>query len=173
MKFEKPSMQTIFFVVGVIFLFGMNYAQFDPTKLIFTLSIIFLVFPLTLLGIFASPKIRRSVKKHYWIERECISEEIRKLRNKQEKLDDIDKQIKIDQEILSLREEMRSFRENRFERCILYSLILFTLSIFLTFFDLGGYINTPNQVLLVIIFLWGVYYVFYMVQSIFFSFNVS
>ena len=69
MKFEKPSMQTIFFIVGLILLFGVHQTQFDPTKLILNLSIILLAFPLALLGIFAHPKTRKLIKEHYWIER--------------------------------------------------------------------------------------------------------
>lgn len=173
MKFEKPSMQTTFLIGGLVLLWGIHQIRFDPTKLILILSVIFLVFPLTLLGIFANPKIRNSIKKHYWIERSCTLAKIDGLRKRQEKIEDIEEQIGIDQDILSLRETMRGYKDNRFERCIIYALLLFMVTISLTFFDLGTYINISNTIFLIIFFLWGLYYVFDMIKSLFFSFNID
>ncbi len=173
MKFVKPTMQTWFFIIGILILWGVHQIQFNPTILIRYLAIAFIIFPLTLLAIFSNPKTRNSIKKFYWIERGVTLEEIKKLRKKQEKITDIKEQIEIDQEILSLREGMRSVVDNRFEKCIFYTLILFILTISLTFFDFGIYVNTSNLVFQIIFFLWGLYYIFDMIKSLFFSFNID
>jgi len=168
---KNVAMQTWFIIIGIFFLWLMDQTGFDPKILILTLSLALLVFPLTLLGIFTSSNVRESLKRNYFFEREHTLSDIRVLRRKQEGIEDIEKLINIDQEILALREGMRLFKDNRFERCITYSLILFMITITLTFFDLGSYINTSNSVVLVVFFLWGLYYIFQMIGAIFFSFD--
>ena len=168
---KKITMQTWFFIIGIFILWAIEQTGFDPKALVLTLSVVFLIFPLTFLGMFVSSKVRGSLKRNYFFERERTLVEINGLRKKQDDIEDMEELIKIDQEILSLREGMRLFKDNRFERCIIYSLILFIISVALTFFDFGSYINTSNSVILIIFFLWGLYYIFQMIEAIFFSFD--
>jgi len=173
MSFKKSTLQTWFLIIGILLLWGMTQIQFDPTSLIRTLSLALIIFPLTLLVIFAHPKTRNSIKKHYWIERECTLAEIKNLRRKQEEIENLEEQITIDGEILDLRKAMRSIKDNRFENCMRFSLLLFIISITFTFFDLGNLVHISNAIFQIIFFIWGFYYVFYMIESLFFSFNLD
>ena len=89
-----------------------------------------------------------------------------------QKYESLEEQIITDQEILSLRESLKGFKRDYFERCVVYSAILFSITLLLTFVDLGIYLQIPNLVFMVVFFLWGLYYFSEMLLSIFFALNI-
>jgi len=171
MKFEKPNLQTIFIVGGAVLLWFISSKGLDMSGLLILLSSIFLAFPLILLSIFIVPSIRKSIKNHYKIRRKEINKEIIKLRKEQDKITDLKELIDIDQEIGQIRLGLLGVKSTRFERCIAGTLILFTLTISVFYLDLGILIDTSNNILSTVFFVWGLYYLTEMLKTIFSTFE--
>jgi hypothetical protein len=171
MKFEKIQTSTVFSLISLFLLWVIFKFQFDTSILIRTLSSIFLAFPLVLLTIFAIEKVRNSVRKHYSEKQLELINEIHSLRESQDKMKNLEDQIDIDRKILELRESMRVFSRNRFEKSFIFSLVLLLIALILTFFDFGSLIQVYNPLLQLIFFMWGFYYIFFMIQSLSASFR--
>lgn len=148
---------TIFIIITLGVLWFINSKNIDPSRLISILSGIFLLFPLSLLGIFAFPNIRKSIKKHYEMERKKIFDEIRIIRKEQEKIKDIDKLIEMDEEILETRKGLTGLQNDRFVKSAIWALIFFALALSATYIDIGKYLNISNISLMIIFFSSGLY----------------
>jgi len=168
---SKISMKSWFCIIGFLILLGMNQIGFDPTSFFRIITPILLASSFVLLGVFALTEIRKSIKEHYSSKSKSILRDIEGMRERQ-KYEDLGEQIKTDQEILDLRESLRGFKRNYFENCVIYSAILFAVTLLLTFVDIGVYLQIPNFIFVVIFFLMGLYYFSKMLQSIFFALNI-
>ena len=168
---SRLEMKSWFFIIGIFLLWGMNQINFDPTDFLRIVLPILLFSSFGLLGIFALTEVRKTVKEHYSRKTKNIQRDMEGMRQRQ-KHEELEEQIKTDQEILSLRESLRGFKRNYFENCVIYSAILFTIALLLTFIDLGLYIQVPNSILIALFFLSGLFYFSKMIQSIFFALNI-
>jgi hypothetical protein len=171
MKFEKPSIQTCFFIVTIAILWFINLKSIDPSTPLKIISSIFLTFPIALLAIFAIPKIKVAIKDYYKKQRDKINIKIKDIRSEQERIEDVSKLIDLDEEILYLREELKGVQSNRFEKSSLFSIVWFTFTIFVFYLNLGTYISTPTNLLGTITFSTGLYYLSIMFRSIFIAFE--
>jgi len=165
---HKLNMQSWFYIIGLIILIFFNYVRFDPTEFFRILSPILIVSSFAFLGILAISEIRHSIKEYSSKKTNEILREIEGLRKRQitENLED---QIITDKDILNLRESLRNFKNNYFERYITYSTILFAFTLLSTFVNFGLYIDISNMVVMVIFFLWGLFYFCQMLKTIFIS----
>jgi len=168
---NKLNINNWFWIIGILVLIGINQLKFDPTGFLRIIAPILLASSFVLLGVFALTEIRKTIKEHYARESKSILRDIEGMRERQ-KYENLETQIKLDQEILSMRESLKGLKRNYFEKCAVYSSILFTITLLLTFIDAGAYLQIPNLVLLVLFFFWGLFYFAKMVQSIFFALNI-
>ncbi|MBC8435244.1 hypothetical protein H8D91_01955 [archaeon] len=168
---KKLDLKSWYYIIGFLLLLGMNQITFDPTDFLRLLTPILLAASFVLLGVFALTEIRKTIKKNYSTKTRNILVEIEGMRIRQ-KQEDLEGQIRTDQEILSLRESLKGFKRTYFENCVVYSAILFAITLLLTFIDLGKYLQIPNMVPLVVFFFWGLFYFSRMLQSIFFALNI-
>jgi len=171
MKFEKLSMQTWFFIGGLVVLWFIQSKNIDPSGPLKILSGIFLAFPFILLTVFAVPYIRTSIKRYYRKERDQINRNIKEIRKEQEKITDIKKLIELDQEVLTAREELRGVKSNRFEKSSIYSIVWFSLSLLIIYLDLGIYLDIQSKIIGTIAFFVGVYYLSIMIKALFVVFE--
>ena len=156
-KEDLLSHGTIFIIITLVALWFINSKNIDPSRLISILSGIFLLFPLSLLGIFAFPNIRKSIKKNYGMERKKIFDEIKATRKEQEKIKDIDKLIEMEEAILDSMGGLTGIQNDRFEKSAVWALIFFALALSSTYIDIGTYLNISNSSTMVIFFFSGLY----------------
>ena len=168
---NKINLSSYIWIIGMLVLLFFTYIKFDPTAFFRILIPILFASSFVLLGVFALTEIRKSIKERYSTETKNILRDIDGLREKQ-KHEDLEKQIEIDQEILSLRESLKGLKRNYFERCIVYSTILFAIAILSTFVDFGSYIKISNLIVMVFFSFWGLFYFSKMIQSIFMALNI-
>jgi hypothetical protein len=168
---NKLDMKSWFWIIGIIGVFGINQIGFNPIDYLRIIAPILLTSSFVLLGVFALTEIRKTIKEHYSRRTKSILRDIEGMREKQ-KYEDLDSQIKLDQEILSMRESLKGFERNYFEKCVVYSSVLFAIALLLTFIDLGKYLQVPNLVPLILFFFWGLFYFAKMLQAIFFALNI-
>jgi len=169
--FGNFDMRSWFFVIGIFLLWGMTQINFNPVEYLRLVAPILLGASFVLLGVFAIADIRKTIKEHLSRKTRNTLKDIEGMRHRQEHKD-LEEQISIDREVLSLRESLRGFKRTYFENCVIYSAILFAITLLLTFIDIGVYIQTSNFILMVIFFLWGLYYFARMLQYIFFALNI-
>lgn len=156
-KSTSLDMGAIFIIITLGILWFINSKNINLSSLISVLSGIFLLFPLALLTIFASSNIRKSIQKNYEIERRKIFGEIRAIRKEQEKINDINKLIEMDEEILESRRELTGIQNDRFGKSVIWGLIFFALALSTTYMDIGKYLNINNLSLMIIFFFSGLY----------------
>jgi len=168
---DSLTLKFCIWIIGIIVILLFNYIKFDPTNFFRLLIPILLFSSFALLGVFAFPDIRKSIKEHYHRGTKNILNDIEGMRKRQE-YENLEKQINTDQEILNLRESLRGFRRDYFERCVIYSAILFAIALLSTFTDFGSYIEIPNLVVIIFFFFWGLFYFSKMIHSIFIALNI-
>lgn len=171
MKFEKPTIQTYFLILGVIFVLFVQSKDLDISEPFKILSGIFISFPLLLLAIFAVSNIKISVKNYYQEKKDNINNLIKQLRNQQEKMTDTNKLLDLDREIIIKREELKGVQSNRFEKSSIFSIIWFIISFLIFYLKLGIYINLSSNILGLITFLIGSYYIAEMLNALFIAFK--
>lgn len=169
--FERLDLKSWVGGIGIIFLVLLNYTKFDPTDFFRIVIPILLASSFVLLGVFALPEIRKSIKEDYARKNKNTLMDIDGMRERQ-KMEDLEEQIKMDRDILDLRESLRGFKRNSFERFVIYSAILFAISLLLTFIDIGLYLQVSNSVIITLFFFWGLFYFIKMINSIFFALNI-
>ncbi len=164
-------MYTIFVIGGLIILWFVSTKNINPSEPLKVVSIVLLTFPLILLGIFAIPSIKKSIKKYYKEGRDEINQKIKNIREEQGKINDIEELINLDKEVVFLREGLRGMQSNRFEKSSIFSAIWFIVTLFILYLDLGIYLNIATKTLGTITFLVGVYYLADMIKVLLYSFE--
>ena len=99
-------------------------------------------------------------------------QDVKGLRAKQDYPEDINKKIRIEKEILELMESLKGYERNYFEKCVIYSSILFAFALLTTYVDFGKYIDLSNSAIIVFFSFFGLYYFSKMIQAIFFALNI-
>jgi hypothetical protein len=167
---KEVEMKSWFMLIGIVVLVLFSYIKLEVSELIKILAPIFIASSVVLLGVFALDNIRKSIWEHYSKKRNEIIRQIEIMR-KNQAVEDLKQQIVSDRNISYLRESLEGFQNNRFERCLIFSIVLFGISFIATFIDITLYVNIPNLVLQVVSFMWGLYYFSQMLSAIFVSFK--
>lgn len=168
---SKLNMNSYFSLIGLFLLWGTIQINFDPTEFLRIIVPILFASSFVLLGVFALTEIRKTIKEHYSRKTRNILKDIEGIRERQ-KHENLEDQIVTDQEILSLRESLRGFRRNYFENCVVYSAIFFSITLLLTFIDVGSYFEMSNLVPIFFFLFIGLFYFSKMLQSIFLALNI-
>ena len=145
-------------LVAFLILIALAYFGFESAQKLFQISLVFIVIPILLLTVYAITGIKKSVRFQYNYYRNELSQKIKKLRKKQDKIRDWKKLAELDEEILSLRQEEGEFQDDRFIKLIFYSLIWFGITALLFLFDLEKVIDIQNWVIMYISFAIGIYH---------------
>lgn len=167
----KLSLKSSMWLIGILILLLFTYINFDPTIFLQRVIPILLGSSFVLLGIFALTEIRKTIKEHYARYTKNTLKDIEGLRSRQEH-QELEDQIKADEEILTLRQSLIGYKRNYFERCVIYSTILFAIALLSTFIDFGSYIKIPNLVVMIFFTFWGLFYFSKMLQAIFVALNI-
>ena len=88
------------------------------------------------------------------------------MRKKQENISEIDILIEYDEKILELRNKLNTIKSPVFKESFIFSILLFTLTIIFTFFDLAKYLEIHNNLFLMVSFLGGTYFLAKMIKEI-------
>lgn len=171
MKFERPSLSTIFVFLCIGSLVLISSKEINISIALTSISLALLVFPLTLLGIFAIPNVRKSIKKYYLDQRSYIQEDIGALRKKQEKIKDPNKLIEIDEEILNARSGLLNFQDNRFGKGIVLGIMFLIVTLLIFYLNLGNYLDINNQMLGVVFFFSGTYWIAESIETLIYAFD--
>jgi len=168
---KKLDLKYWMWIIGVAFLVLLTYIKFNPTDFIRVLAPILLTTSFLLRGIFASPEIRKSIIEDFSRKNKNTLRDIEGMRERQ-KMEDLEEQIRTDKDILYLRESLRGFKRTSFQKFVIYSAILFTITFLLTYMDIGQYIQMPNLIIITFFFFSGLFYFTRMINSIFFALNI-
>ena len=171
---EKLDLKSWMWIIGIIFLALVTYSKIDLTDLtdFFKILIpILLGSSFILLGVFALTEIRKSIIDKYSRETKGILRDIEGMRERQ-KHEELKEQIKTDQEILNLRNSLKGIGRSSFQKSVIYSAVLFTITLFLTFVDIGSYIQISNLVIITFFFFSGLFYFSKIIKAIFFALTI-
>ena len=168
---KKLDLNSLMWILGIFVLWAFTYLKFEPTDFFRVLLPILIVSSFAFLGILASGEMNKKVKEHYSRQSKNILKEIKAIQMRQENKT-LDEQIKSDEDILDLRRSLKGFVRNYFERCVVYSAILFSIAFLSTFIDIGSYLSISNLVVMVFFSFWGLFYFSKMFQSIFVALNI-
>ena len=146
-----------FFIIGALILWFIDSNKINPSNIVLALSTAFITSSLVLTGFLAIPNILNRVKKRYRDKAIEIRSKISLARKKQVKITDVNRLIFIDKEILQLREDLKEILENSFRNKVIWPIALFSITIIATYQDLGIYIKLNNSLLMVSLFIFGVY----------------
>jgi hypothetical protein len=168
---NKLNLNSWIWIIGIIVLAFFTYIKFNPADFFRILIPILIAASFALLTVFALTEVRKLVKEYYSRETKNILRDIEGMKARQEH-EEIDNKIETEREILSQMESLKGFKRNYFEKCVIYSSILFTIALLSTFINFGSYIGLSNTVIIMFFFFSGLFYFSKMIQAIFVALNI-